>query len=447
LESACFQASSIRKTSAALKLRTDASMRFEKSQDPENTTRALARAMELLPVLSPGIRVVGGVSDQRKPRVEPPPIHLPLDWLARKLGRELTAEQVRNILESLAFQVEQRSENLLEVRVPSWRATKDISIKDDLVEEVGRMIGYDSISPAAPLVVAGAIPRDPQRLFFRGVRARLTALGFTEVYNYSFISEEQAAAFGMKPQEHVEVANPIASDQTLMRTSLLPGIRKNFIENSRHLDEFRFFEIGREIHKRTDGLPDEIPHLAVAMFSKSDGGLFELKHAAEALLPGVQVVPAESLAWEHPARAARVVWQLRDVGRLFEFHPAIIEQGRASVLELDLRAVQEIGMPETRYKALRRFPSSAFDLSVLAPLRDLAGDLERRLSGFIPSSLFESIEFVRQYSGPPLPEGRKSVSFRITVGSPEKTLSADEVGAIRSAVIEGMRAQGYELRI
>lgn len=152
LESACFNASSVRKTSASLKLRTDASIRFEKSQDPHNTVRALARALELLPVISPGIRLVGGLADAGRELTAPAPVSLDLDWLARKLGRVIEATEVRRILESLQFGVSDAGPGKFSVSIPSWRATKDIAMPEDLVEEVGRMIGYESIEPAAPLV-------------------------------------------------------------------------------------------------------------------------------------------------------------------------------------------------------------------------------------------------------------------------------------------------------
>ncbi|MGH9646625.1 MAG: phenylalanine--tRNA ligase subunit beta, partial [Bryobacteraceae bacterium] len=145
LESANFQAPSIRKTSVQLKLRTDASMRFEKSQDPVNTVRGLARAVELLREVSPGIRLVGGLADQHVPFKTPPYIELEIAWLTRKLGRDVTQTEVTAILSALQFEVKEVRPGLLSVTVPSWRATKDISMKDDLLEEVGRMVGYDSI--------------------------------------------------------------------------------------------------------------------------------------------------------------------------------------------------------------------------------------------------------------------------------------------------------------
>jgi len=446
LESANFQASSIRKTSTALKLRTDASMRFEKAQDPRNTVRGLARAIQLLREISPGIRLVGGLADQQRERAAPPAIELPLGWLARKLGRTLEPGEVRRILESLKFGVAEPTPGVFSVTVPSWRATKDISMKDDLVEEVGRMVGYSSITPQAPLVPAAVPPANPSRRFQHDVRNLFVDNGFTEVYNYSFLSEEAVRAFGFDPAGLIRVTNPIASNQELMRASLLPGIWSNITENAKHRENFRLFEVGLEIHRREQGLPEEIPHLAAALYDRRESGIFELKRVAECLMPGARTVPAEARNYEHPVRAAEIQWKGVVVGRLFELHPRFVETGRAAILDLDLRLVESLSSGAAKYTPIRRYPSSAFDLSVIAPVREWAGKLEDAIAG-LAGPLLESVQFVRQYQGPPLADGTKSVSFRLTVGSPERTLSSDEIAAIRAAIIEGMRQLGYELRV
>jgi phenylalanyl-tRNA synthetase beta chain len=449
LESANFQASSVRKTSAAIKLRTDASMRFEKAQDPVNTVRGIARAIELLHEISPGIRVAGGVADRLRPLAPAPVIDLPLDWLARKLGRKIESAEVRRILERLEFAVDEPRRGVFAVTVPSWRATKDISMKADLVEEVGRMVGYDSIAPAPPLVPTAVPPGNPERRFQHEVRNIFVDNGFTEVYNYSFLSEESVRAFGMDPAAHVRVANPIASDQALMRTSLLPGVRRNIVENAKHRDSFRLFEIGLEIHKPYEGLPAEVPHLVAALYDRSgDGaaGLFEIKRVAECLMPGAETVPAEAAPYEHPARAAGIRWKGERVGRHFELHPSLVATGRAAVIDLDLKVVRSLSTDDTKYTPIRRYPSSAFDLSVLAGLREPAAKLQSGIASFA-GPLLESIQYVREYSGPPLPEGQKSVSFRLTVGSAGRTLSSDEIAGVRAVIIDGMRGLGYDLRV
>jgi phenylalanyl-tRNA synthetase beta chain len=440
LESANFNASSVRKTSSRLKLRTDASMRFEKAQDPANTIRGLERGFALLQEVSPGIRLVGGLADNYRPLPAAAPVVLPLDWLDRKLGRAVAEEEVRRILESLEFRVEEIAPRVFSVFVPSWRATKDVAIKDDLVEEVGRMIGYDSIPPVAPLTPARVPPASPEREFHHRVREMAAAQGFTEVHNYSFISEEMARVFSVDLSAHVQVSNPIASDQNLLRTSLLPGIWKNINDNVRHFDQFRLFEIGRAIH------PDrEVPRFAAALFSKEDvSGLFELKRLAECLLPGVSVRPAEATqSYEHPRRTGDVLHGETNLGRLFEFHPSMVEGGRAAVLDLDLARLMQLQPGTARYQPMRRFPESAFDLSVLAEPRALIADVQSALEKLAGDTLL-AIAFLREFE---LEDGERSLSYRLTVGASDRTLSAEEVGAVRSRIIDGMRSAGYELRL
>ena len=446
LESANFNASGVRKTSSRLKLRTDASMRFEKAQDAVNTVRGLERAFALLQEVSPGIRLIGGLADNYRPLPAQVPVVLPLDWLDRKLGRAVSGEEVRRILVSLEFRVEEIEPRILSVFVPSWRATKDVSIKDDLVEEVGRMIGYDSIPPVAPLTPARVPPGSSEREFQHRVREMAAARGFTEVQNYSFVSEEMARAFSFDISAHVQVANPIASDQNLLRTSLLPGIWKNINDNARHFDQFRLFEIGRAIHPGR-----EVPRFTAALYSKDEGasGLFELKRLAECLLSGISVRPAnETQSYEHPRRAGDVLHGETHLGRLFEFHPRMFESkmfegGRAAVLDLDLALLMDLQRGPGRFQPLRRFPDSAFDLSVLAGPRALIADVQSALEKLAGEALL-STAFLREFV---LPSGERSLSYRLTVGAGDRTLSAEEVGAVRSRIIDGMRAAGYELRL
>jgi phenylalanyl-tRNA synthetase beta chain len=274
-------------------------------------------------------------------------------------------------------------------------------------------------------------------------------LGFTEVYNYSFLSEDRVTRFGLRAEDQVRVLNPIASDQALMRSTLLPGLWSNILENSKHREAFRLFEVGLEIHKKYEGLPDEIPHAVAAVYARSgDGtaGLFELKHAALCLLPRLAVEPAEAADYEHPARSANLMAEGELVGRLFELHPGLVETGRAAVLDMNVRKLQALSAAPVKYVPVRRYPASAFDLSVIAGERVHAGALQTAIAGF-GGSLVEAVEFVRQYTGAQLSQGQKSVSFRLTVGSPERTLTSEEVGEIRTRVIEGMRGLGYELRV
>jgi phenylalanyl-tRNA synthetase beta chain len=453
LESANFQASSIRLTSARHKLRTDASMRFEKALDPENTVRGLARAMELFAEVCPGIRIAGGLADRAAIARTQEPIPLTTEFVGRKLGKQVSQAEISRILGSLGFGVSEVAPGALSVTVPSWRATKDISLKDDLVEEVGRMIGYEEITPAAPLVASVVPPANPERAYVRRMRDELAAQGFTEVHNYSFVNEADVRRLQCDIATHVAVQNPIASDLTHLRNSLLPGLFKNVLTNARNFVEFRLFEIGNEIHPMPHGgMPDERPHVAALLFNSQGDqqDFFELKRVLECVFPGAQLHAADARAYEHPARTAEVYWSDRVIGRMFEVHPALLKdegiEGRAFVFDIDVRASQEIAAQRVvKYVPPRKYPTSGFDLSVIASLRTAVAEIERALT-MLGGADVASLDFVRQYAGPPLERGEKSVSYHLEVGASDRTLTAEEVSAIRSRIVMGLRQRGFEIR-
>ena len=444
LEAASFPAAPVRKSSSRLKLRTDASMRFEKGQDPENTVRALARAVELLKQISPGSQAAPPI-DVYARKSTPPKIKLDIDWAERKLGRKLSTEEVVNIFKSLVFGVEVVDQRKLLLTVPSWRATKDISIPEDLVEEIGRMVGYASIVPQAPAVLAAPTPRNLDHEQHRAMRAAMVGQGFTEVSNYSFISDADAAMFGYQTEKLLQVANPIIADQKYMRPALLPGIRRNLADNSRYFTDFRLFEIGLAYSKGADDAPKERTHLMAAIYGREASGanLPEMKRVIQYVASGAKIVPAKAHGKTmHPERAAHIEVNGQRVGNLYELHPGLLDRGRAAIIDLDLEALQALPSQREPYRPLRRFPTSSFDLSIVAPVHTLVADLENKLRHLAGDSLV-SLQFLLIF---PLPPDKKSISFRLTLGADDRTLTAEEVTRTRERVVEGIKAAGYELR-
>ena len=454
LESANFQPTRVRLTSARHKLRTDASIRFEKSLDPENTIRGLARITKLFQTFAPQARPSGGVTDRGAELRVPAPIVLPLSFVAQKLGANLDRAELVRILTSLGFGISEDSPGFLTVTIPSWRATKDISLKDDLVEEIGRIFGYDNIAASAPIVACVPPPVDPARLYFRRIRSQLAAQGFTEVHNYSFTEAREVERFSFDIATHIAVANPIASNLSHLRRSLLPGIFRNIETNVRNCREFRIFEIGSEIHAgQGNALPNEIPHLAAALYNVQgdEQDFFELKRVLECVFPAARLTAVAARAYEHPARTAEVKWRDTVLGRIFELHPSLLEavgiEGRAVVLDVDLRTASHLAERETvQYAPLRKYPTSGFDLSVIANLNTPVAEIHDRLVAVAGADL-ASIEFIRQYAGPPLVFGQKSVSYHLEVGAADHTLTADEATEIRNRIIAGMRQANFELRV
>ncbi|MCK5943561.1 MAG: phenylalanine--tRNA ligase subunit beta, partial [Planctomycetes bacterium] len=273
LESANFHATTIRRTSMRLGLRTDASTRFEKAQDPANAELAVHHFLQLLQQHCPDAVAAGPLVDPAGFTYEPQPLLLRRDRLDLKLGVALEAEQVVAILTSLSFEVEQVDEGFV-CKAPSFRATKDIAIEDDLIEEVGRMFRYDNI-PEQPLVGAVEPPPHNEELFLvrRMIEVACLELACNEVYNYSFTPDAVLDACGAKGQSYVKVSNPVAPEITRMRRHVLPSLLATVENNLRQHPDVRLVETGKGYHaemKDEHGLPHEVRELAL-VFARRDG--------------------------------------------------------------------------------------------------------------------------------------------------------------------------------
>ncbi len=178
---------------------------------------------------------------------------------------------------------------------------------------------------------------------------------------------------------------------------------------------------------------------------------FELKRALECVFPGARLSAVEPRAYEHPARAAEIQWRGAALGRIFELHPSLLErervEGRAVLFDVDLRTAVELASEHSViYLPLRRYPTSGFDLSIVAELHTPVAQIQDQLVALGGANL-SSIDFIRQYAGPPLAEGKKSVSYHLEIGALDHTMTAEEVAEIRSRLIEGMRELNFDLRV
>jgi phenylalanyl-tRNA synthetase beta chain len=251
--------------------------------------------------------------------------------------------------------------------------------------------------------------------------------------------------FGYSTDKLLQVANPIIAEQKYMRPALLPGIRGNLADNSRYFTDFRLFEIGRAYSKSADGTPKERTHLMAAIYGRETSGanLLEMKRVVQYVALGAKIVPAQAHGKiMHPERAAHIEVAGQHVGDLYELHPGLLDRGRAAILDLDLDALQALPSQRAPYRPLRRFPTSSFDLSIVAGSHVLVATLDEKLRQSAGDSLV-SLQFLLIF---PLPPDKKSVSFRLTLGADDRTLTAEEVTRTREKVVEGIRAAGYELR-
>ena len=248
-ESACFDPVAIRLTSQRLAIRTDASMRFEKSLDPTLASRAMPRVFDLLKFLGKTGDITGAFSYLDTSRVRDITIHADLAFVQKKLGLPVSVERAEEILRRLGFEASFAGDTF-SARVPSWRATKDISIKEDLVEEIGRVNGYELV-PDTPITGPFSIAQKNQSIELRNrINAYFSAEGFFETYNYSFSNQEKDARIGYSDDTSaVHIQNAFNVEYTMMRRSMVPNLLEATAENLKQQKEFRFFEIGKIFEK------------------------------------------------------------------------------------------------------------------------------------------------------------------------------------------------------
>ena len=459
LEAANFHPSIVRMTASRLGIRTDSSARFEKSLDPELALDASRAFCALLCELDSGARVTSALVDVKAPRPALPVITLPIDLVDRRLGVALGRETIVNYLERLGFGVTGDGD-VLEVAVPSWRATKDISIAADLIEEVGRSFGYDNIPPAPPQVVLSRPHPNKQKIFEADARTYLTrAAGMDEIMTYAFDTDPHLEIIGAVPESRVLLENPISAEMPAMRTHLGANLLMALQRNERREERLRVFEIGRVFQPDAD--PKALPHQPVTLgglvadatlgedaeaqlFAGLKGALMGLSRAV-GRAPLRLVQGGVSHPWAHPVRQAQLLGPDGAVlGYLADAHPAVLHAldlgHRAALFEIDLDAWRAGDEQGATYRPLPRFPSANRDFAVLVDESIRAGAVSDAIYGAHPDRV-RDVTFQSVYRGQGVPEGQKSMAWSVTFLDEDTTLNDDDVRALETAVWEALKAE------
>ena len=449
LEAANFDAATVRVTAQRLALRTDSSARFEKSLDPrlaEDASRAFCR---LVLELCPGARVSSAFMDVAAPYPEPTRIALPVALVERRLGAALGAARIAEILRGLAFDVTDRGDGVFDVVVPSWRATKDIGLKEDLVEEVGRIHGYDNIAPVAAHVALTRPDANARKRFEHAARTYLTQRGgLDELQTYSFDYEPLLERIGHDPGERLRLKNAISAEMPAMRRSIVPHLLGAAEKNTRGVEAMRLFEVGRVFHPRPGALPDQPVMLAGLVGDLEDAApgatlFFELKGLLAGLAQAIERAPLEvegggvASSWAHPARQATLRLGGVAIGHLAELHPLVAARlelrQRVALFELDLDAWRASAPAKAAYRPLPRFPAVFRDFAVVVARSVPAGAVEAAIRAAAPERVSD-VAFASVYAGPGVAEGQKSLAWSVTLRHPERTLTDPEVREVEARI-------------
>ncbi|MFT4543221.1 MAG: phenylalanyl-tRNA synthetase beta chain [Planctomycetota bacterium] len=472
LEVATFDPVVVRRTSARLGLRTDSSARFEKSLDPTLPAKAMAHYARTLSSFQPEVSFPSAISDEGAWTDPACVIRLRPERVREALGKDISDFEIRFILERLHFKVTDSKEGL-QVHVPSARATKDIGIEQDLIEEVGRIYRYGNIPEQVMEAKVEPPPRHQRFTLVRKIQDRLAGSArFHELISYSFHDDKLLETLGLADKPHVEVINPVVEGQSRVRRTILPSLLAKLEQNRRQVGEVRIFEIGkgyRPEKRNARNEPREVHHLAAVWAGPplpkkaafDAGRMQQLRGVIDDLIEHLGLEAPEwravegGLKWAHPVKRVGAYWpdQEEPAAMLAELEPGLARElglsgelaSDVAAVELSLGALLAAPQRPPGYRAIPRFPGVKVDVAVLMdgtrPSAEIVKAIEKAGKGLVVAT-----ELFDLYEGPNLGAGKKSLAYHVLLQSPTKTLSDKEAQKFLSRLERSLGELDAELR-
>ena len=412
---------------------------------------------------------VTGYCDQYVKKLKRAEIDVSLTWLAKRLGKNLTNEEIRNKLELLGFDVAIDGDNM-HVTAPTWRSTGDISIKDDVMEEVARMYGYDNFEATSfTTTFEGAINQRDQDLI-RNIKEYLAIrCGMQEVYTYPWMNDVFVNAVLQDTTGVLRLSMPPAPDLSCIRSSLLPNLCEAVVKNERYFNDFSIFEEAQVFFDRnytspydeTESLPEQRRHIGGA-FASSVKDITELFREAKGVLEYMpRYTHMEAFTFrkeEKPVWADNVVWlnlflgeeKIGDMGLVAKkvSMECGIKNLSVMLFEMDATKLKPLKSRTNKFTHLAEYPETDYDISMLFDSDAAWEDIYDAIMGQKKASaLLKEAAFVDEYRGKQIPDGKKSVTIRLTIGSGEKTLTSQEIESAANQVMKKLgKKMGAELR-
>lgn len=425
---------------------SDAGIIYEKGVDPMLAEAGLNRAIELILELCPEAKVASEMVDIFPNSPEKRVLTLRSTTLEKLLGDSIPAKTVEKILTDLGFGVK-TSKNGYEVTVPSFRLN-DVHREADLVEEVGRIYGYNNLPYQDPVLPLKPVPVNLNRRRERQMKNELVSYGFDEIYTFAFLGPDLLEKAGQSvTDEMIEVMNPISSDLSLMRTSLLPRMLETIAENQRYQEQFRLFELSRVYLRENDEAHSEPSRLVLATFGED---FRALQGVVEQMGYGTVPTQSELKDYMHPGRVADLRLRGKTLGQLYQLHPSIAKvfdlKKEVVVAEVDVQLLHELNIDaKVKYQDIPRFPSVQLDVSILVPEKSLSGDYQSTMEK-ADKKLIQSVNLIDEYAGDKIPEGKRALTYSITYQAADRTLTDEEVNAVHQQVLKKLEGKGAEVR-
>jgi len=449
LEMAWWDPPSISRTVKRLNLPSEASTRFRRGADyGDNIARAMKRFVQL--AAESGVTAVTGMVDVAGQTPDRAPVPVRVERINGLLGTSLSSVEMVALIEPIGFECTTVSDDTLDVVIPTWRW--DTTTETDIAEEVGRMFGYMNIERTVPKGEnAGGLSQYQKDR--RLVRDVLVGAGCDETLPMPFLAPGDLAKAGL-PEDGVTLTNPLHAEESVLRTSLLPGQLKAIAYNQSHRNpDVRFFEIDHVFLPAEEAslLPDEREYLAVALAGEEAPAAVAVLDALDRALalPNLQL-RSDRAPGLHPTRTAEVVVAGRSRGHVGEVDPAVLEaygvHGRVAWLELDLGGLLDGPHGSRRYTPVSKFPSSDIDLAFVLADTVAASQVEASLRKG-GGELLVGLELFDVYRGSGVDEGSRSLTYRLRFQAKDRTLTDDEIGAVRQSCIDQVAAKtGATLR-
>ena len=450
IESAIFDNVKIRKTSKEI-LRSEASNRFEKGLDPNRTYMAIERSCHLLEKYADA-KIVGGLVKYDTTSLEDTKIDVSLEKVNRVLGTTISKEDVLDVFRKLAFGCEVNGDKIT-VSVPKRRI--DISIEEDLIEEVGRIYGVNNIEGKLPSL---PLKQGSYNKTLRNIRNKMIDLGLNETLSYILVNDKEATKYTTDNVEIVKLLDPMTEERNTLRYSMIPSLVKIYEYNkARNQKDVSIFEIGKGFYKKNEQYGENLKLCALmtgerylAVKSKQVD-FYDIKGVAEELLDYLSyggrysfVVKDELPQEFHPYQTAQISVNNDIVGIIGKLHPNCTKDN-VYVLEINLDKLLEKKTGKMKYKEISKFPSVKKDLAVVIDKDITSEEIAKQIKKLAGNLLLGSKIF-DVYTGENIEENKKSIAYSLEFGAADRTLTDDEINAILEKIIAGLEKQGAIIR-
>jgi len=449
VEAANFDGKSVRLTSRTLGLRTEASAKFEKDLDPNVVEKACVRVCQLLEQIGAGT-VVKGYVDIYDEKVECKTIQLSMEKVSRLLGVDISQDRMIQILNSLELKSEIKDDKLV-ASIPTFR--RDIELEADLIEEIGRIYGFDKIE-AQPLV--GTLTKGEKstiRSIEDKAKSILSGIGLNEIMTYSFVSPKTYDKIALPDESvkrrYVKIMNPLGEDFSVMRTTLMANMMDVLTRNYKYgVERALAYEIGNTFIPReipVKSLPYENKTLCIGMYGNSS--FYEIKGVVEVLLDklgikGYDYVREEHHNTFHPGRTASIIKDNHVIGTIGEIHPIVLEnygmKERVYLAEMDFELIAFLSNLKRKYEPLPKYPSVTRDIALVVD-RDIMVKEVEKVIWSNGKKLVSSVKLFDVYTGDQIDETKKSIAYSINYRSLERTLTDEEVSKVHNKIIEKLK--------